>query len=316
MVMAAPAYPQNDNYRKEDIMNNKNDLIAEGRRRKWEIPFDPERPIPFVKHCGRTFSDITDRNELYRLSCELSDTEKSSAFAKYFNLGPAMPCEENIRATEYQQPIAPSEGFMIEDFVNHMDVDGCNPLKTGYCILSNGVGFGTATTLMPGCTAEIMTHFIHHFNPPEDLYYKAWFPGGHIRHYADMAVEDVGFGMVQLRFIEGLNGDSIGMPNPPIHDHGNIGITGANILCQPLHQPDAEPLYITELCYYRLIPEGYEQRVTFWVGMHFKNGKSVLHLPGKKPVHPSLPSALARHSAWETATFMRNVMEFWKDSKN
>ena len=297
-------------------MCNKNIYISEGSKRPWTIPFDREKPIPFVKHCGRTFADITDRNEVYTLSCELSDEEKKSVFAKYFHLGPAQPCEENIRATEYNNPIDPSEGFMIEDFVKRMDVDGCNTLKTGYCILPNGVGFATATTFMPGCTAEIMTNFIDNFNPPEDLYYKAWFPGGHIRHYADMAVEDIGFGMAQLRFIEGLNGDSIGMPNPPKYDTGNIGITGANILCQPLHQPDAKPIHVTELCYYRLTPEGYEQRVTFWVGMHFKNGKSVLSLPDGKPVDPSFPSALARHSAWETATYMRNVMEFWKDCQN
>lgn len=294
-------------------MNSKDSLIGEGSLRKWDIPFDPAHPIPFVKHCGRAFADITDRNELYQLSCELTAEEEASAFAKYFHLGPAQPSEENIRATEYNNPIDPAQGFLIEDFVKRMDVPGCNSLKTGYCILPNGVGFGMATTFMPGCNAQIMTHFMNYFNPPADLYYKAWFPGGHIRHYADMAVEDVGFGMVQLRFIEGLDGNSIGMPKPPKQDFGNIGITGANILCQPLHQPEAEPLYITELCYYRLIPEGYEQRVIFWVGMHFKNGRSVLHLPDKKPVHPSFPSALARHSAWETATFMRNVMEFWKD---
>lgn len=297
-------------------MNNTCNYIKEGQTRKWNVPFDPLRPIPFVKHCGRTYSQITDRNELYKLSCELSDTEKASLFAKYYNLGPAQPSEINIRATEYDTCIDPASGFMIEDYAKKMDVDGCNPLKTGYCILPNGVGFGTATTFMPGCTSEIMTHFINNFNPPEDLYYKAWFPGGHIRHYADMAVEDVGFGMVELRFIEGLNGDSIGMANPPKHDTANIGITGANILCKPLHQPNATPLYITELCYYRLLPEGYEQRVTFWVGMHFKNGHSQLHLPDNKPVLPSLPAALARHSAWETATFMRNVMEFWKDCQN
>lgn len=294
-------------------MCKNNPYLLEGSKHPWDIPFDREHPIPFVKHCGRGFADIKDQQELYDLSCELTPAEEASVFSKYFHLGPAMPCEENIRATEYNSAIDPSRAFMVEDFVKHMDVPGCNDLKTGYCVLPNGVGFGTATTLMPGCTAQMMTNFIDHFNPPEDLYYKAWFPGGHIRHYADAAVEDVGFGMALLRFVEGLDGSSIGMPVPPQKDTGNIGITGANILCLPLHQPDAKPLYVTELCYYRLIPEGYEQRVTFWVGMHFKDGKSVLHLPDGKPVDPSFPAALARHSAWETATFMRNVMEFWKD---
>ena len=282
---------------------------------KWNIPFERQHPIPFVKHCRRSFADITDRNELYTLKCELTEEEKASPYAKYFAMGQVSPCEENIRATEYDSPVDPSRGFMIEDYPKIMDVPGCNDLKTGYCILPNGVGFATATTFMPGCTAEIMTNYIDNFNPPHDLYYKAWFPGGHIRHYEDMAVEDVGFGMVQLRFIEGLTAEKIGMPQPPLGDTYNIGITGANILCVPLHQPDAEPIHLSELCYYRLTPEGYEQRVTFWIGMHFKGGKSQLHLPGGKPVNPFIPAALARHSACETATFMRNVMAFWEDCK-
>lgn len=282
---------------------------------KWDIPFDSEKPIPFVKHCRRSFADITDRAELYNLNCELTAEEEASPYSKYFALGPAAPSEENIRATEYNTPMDPSRGFMIEDYAKKMDVPGCSNVKTGYCVLPNGVGFGMATTFMPGCTAEVMTNYIENFNPPGDLYYKAWFPGGHIRHYEDMAVEDVGFGMVQLRFIEGLTAEKIGMPQPPLGDTYNIGITGANILCQPLHQPDAEPMHISELCYYRLTPEGYEQRVTFWIGMHFKDGKSVLHLPDNKPVDPMIPAALARHSAWETATFMRNIMAFWADCK-
>lgn len=282
---------------------------------KWNIPFDREHPIPFVKHCRRSFSEITDREELYSLSCELTENEKASPYAKYFSLGPAYPCPENIRATEYDTPVDSARAFMIEDYPKRMNVEGCSELKTGYCVLPNGVGFGTATTFMPGCSAEVMTNFIDHFNPPEDLFYKAWLPGAHIRHYEDMAVEDVGFGMVQLRFIEGLTAEKIGMPKNPQGDRYNIGITGANILCVPLHQPDAEPLHISELCYYRLMPEGYEMRVTFWVGMHFKDGKSVLYLPDGKAVNPMIPAALARHSAWETATYMRNVMAFWEDCK-
>ena len=94
-------------------MNSKDSLIGEGSLRKWDIPFDPAHPIPFVKHCGRAFADITDRNELYQLSCELTAEEEASAFAKYFHLGPAQPSEENIRATEYNNPIDPNEPITV-----------------------------------------------------------------------------------------------------------------------------------------------------------------------------------------------------------
>lgn len=277
--------------------------------------YDPQKPVPYVKDCGRQFSDIIDRRELYSLKSELTDKELKSKYARYFQMGPVMPSEENIIATEPDSAMNPARAFMIEDYPKMMDTPACSDITTGYCVMDNGVGFSAARTFMPGCTAEIMSNFIANFNPEEDLYYKAWLPGAHIRHYADMAVEDVGFGMVQLRFIEGLNAQSIGMPEKR-GDIYNIGITGANILCVPLHQPEAQPLYVSELCYYRLLPDGYEQRVMFWIGMHFKNGKSVLKLPGGKPVPEYIPAALARHSAWETATFMRNVMAFWDDTQS
>ncbi len=281
----------------------------------WEIPFDREKPIPFVKHCRLPAVSRENYHELYAIRSDLTEEERCSSYAKYYHLGPACPTEENLRATEPGAEIDPARAFLIEDYVQHMDVPGCCALKTGYCTLENGVGFAAATVTAPGIRAEVMSHYIEHFNPPGDLYYKAWYPGAHFRHYEAAAVEDVGHGMEYLQFVEGLTADKIGMPTPAKQDSFCIGITGANILTRPLHQPDAEPIYMSELCYYRQMEDCYEERVTFWVGMHFVDGKSQLHLPGGKAVAPSYVSALARHSIWETTTFMRNVLQFWKDSQ-
>lgn len=280
----------------------------------WDIPFDRERPIPFVKHCRLPVVTKETYQEVYGLKSELTQEEKQSEFAKYYYLGPACPTEENLKATEYGAQINPDQAFMIEDYVEHMDVPGCCSLKTGYCVLENGVGFASATVTAPGVSARVMSHYIDHFNPPGDLYYKAWYPGSHFRHYENAAVEDVGHGMEYLQFIEGLTAEKIGMIIPAKQDPYCIGITGANILAHPLHAPESEPVYMSELCYYRQMEDCYEERVTFWVGMHFKDGASQLHLPFGKPVEPSFMSALARHSIWETTTFMRNVLEFWKDT--
>lgn len=128
------------------------------------------------------------------------------------------------------------------EYVKHMDVSGCCGIKTGYCTLPNGVGFVATTVTAPGIRAEVMAHYIEHFNPPE-----------------------------------------------------------------------AEPVYMAELCYYRQMENCYESRVNFWIGMHYKDGASQIHLPDGQPVSELFSSALARHSVWETTTFMRNVLEFWKD---
>ena len=73
---------------------------------------------------------------------------------------------------------------------------------------------------------------------------------------------------------------------------------------------------MTELCYYRLLEDAFEERVTFWIGAEFKDGKTVPRLHHGKPANPMFAQALARHSLWETATLFRTVLEFWKDSKN
>lgn len=279
----------------------------------WDVPFDRRKPIPFVKHCRKPAVTAENYRELYRLTSDLTKEEKKSPYAKYFALGPACPTEENLRATELGAALAPSAGFLMEDYVKHMDVPGCCSLKTGYCTLPNGVGFVATTVTAPGIGPEVMAHFIEHFNPPEDLYYKVWYPGAHFRHYEAAAVEDVGHGMEYLQFVEGLDAEKIGMSLPGHGDDCCIGITGANILTRPLHAPETEPIYMAELCYYRQMEDCYETRVNFWIGMHYKDGASRLHLPGGKPVSELFSSALARHSIWETTTFMRNVLEFWKD---
>lgn len=280
---------------------------------KWDIPFDKEKPIPFVKHCRKPAVGKDNYDELYLLSSELTQEEKLSKYAKYYYMGLAFPDKKDLWATEYNNAMDPSKAFLIEDYASHMDIEGCCDVRTGYCILPNGVGFGTATTTVPGISAKVMSNYIENFNPPGDLYYKAWCPGAHIRTYETMVIEDVGFGMICIEFTEGLTAEKIGMPIPALHDKYCVGITGANAICRPLHQPTAEPLYVTELCYYRQMEDCYELRVTFWVGQHFKNGKTELHLPNEKSVELSYPSALARHNLWETKTFMRNILEYWKD---
>ncbi|MCD7736032.1 MAG: hypothetical protein LUI07_03560, partial [Lachnospiraceae bacterium] len=167
--------------------------------REYGVTFDENRPFPFVKDCGRFLSEEAE-GKVYRLSCALTEEEEASPYARYYRMGPAMPDEENIRATEYNAECDPKKAFLPEEYVQSMDVEGCSKLKSGYCIMPNGVGFAIATTFVPGCTAQIMTNFLENYNPPCDLYYKTWFPGGHVRHYRDVAIEDAGFGMCRINF--------------------------------------------------------------------------------------------------------------------
>lgn len=281
---------------------------------RWDIPFDREKPILFPKDCKLPNPDREHYDEVYSLTSDLTGEEQKSPYAKYYYMGMVMPEERDLIAVESGIPMDTSKAFLIEDYADHMDIPGCCPVRTGYCVLPNGVGFATATITSKGVTAEMVSHFIENFNPPKDLYYKIWCPGAHLRHYAGCAIEDVGNGFSLIQFYEGMTPEKVGL-NVGSQDKACIGLNGANTFCRPLHQPDAEPLYVTELCYYRLLPDGYETRVTFWIGASFENGKTVVKLHHGQPADLTFAQILARHSLWETTTMFRNVVEFWKDTK-
>ncbi len=279
---------------------------------KWDIEVDHERPIPFPKHCRLPLPDRDHYSELYDLTTDLTEEEKQSPYAKYYYMGQAMPDKDDLAQVEFDTPMDPAKAFLIEDYAANMDVPGCCPVRNGYCILPNGIAFATATTTYEGVTAEVMANFIENFNPPKDLYYKVWCPGAHIRHGMGYAIEDTGTGMSLIQFTEGLDAEKVGL-NVGSGDKNCIGLTGANTFCKPLHNPDGEPLYVTELCYYRLVGNAYEERVTFWIGAEFKDGKTVPRLHHGKPVDATFAQTLARHSLWETTTLMRIAVDFWKE---
>lgn len=280
---------------------------------KWDVPFDKERPILFPKDCQLLSPDKEHYGEVYALTSDLTPEERANPYAKYYYKGVVMPEERDLKCVESGAQMDPKDAFLIEDYAKHMDVPGCCPVRTGYCVMPNGVGFATATITSPGVTKEMVAHFIESFNPPGDMYYKLWCPGAHLRHYADCAIEDVGNGFSLIRFYEGMTPEKVGL-NVGSGDEYCIGLTGANTFCHPLHQPGAEPLYVTELCYYRLLPDGYETRVTFWVGASFENGKTVVRPQGGRPADLTFCQILARHSLWETATMFRNIADFWKET--
>ncbi len=283
---------------------------------KWDVPFDREMPILFVKHCGRPLPTKETYDEVYGYSCELTPEEAASPFARYYALGPACPSPENRLATEIGQQIDPSRAFTVEQYAEIMDRPGSSELETGYCVLPNGVGFAHFTIKAPGCTKEAMCNWMDNFNPPGDLYYKTWFPGAHYCHFNGAAVEDVGYGMIYVRFMDALTVADVGIPETGRQDIYCCGISGANVHHFPLHQPDSDPICIIELCYYRQLPDSYEQRITFWIGEEFENGKAKLHLPYGQPVTLDMTRSLICHGVWETSTMMRNIMAFWKDCQD
>ncbi len=276
------------------------------------------KPEFIVRDCGKAFDDVVDRDaELYSLSTKLTPEEAASKYAKYYNMGPAEPSKENLLAIERGAQIDPSKAFMMEDYAKLMNAPGHREIETGYCIMPNGVGFVAGRVFQMGMTDEKMQFFVDHYNPEGDLFYKTWYPGAHMRHYSDMAVEDLGWGMEEFRFVHPFTMEEINVPEEiNKNDPQCISVNGFNILSYPLHHPDAEPMHLVEMTYDREIPGGREKRVNFWIGTHFENGHSKLYLPDNKPVEMNIARAQCAHVVWEFTTLTRNILTFWDDAHN
>lgn len=274
------------------------------------------RPIWEVRTCQKGSWDVTDwTSEIKEMSVALTEEEKQSKYAKYYDMGPAEPTEENRLAAIRNRCLAESEVYMPEEFAAVMNSSRIHQIRTGYRVMDNGVGFAVVRVKGEGVTDEKMQFFIDHFKPESpDLYYKIWFPGTHMRHYFDIAVEDVGCGMELVQFLEILDGPKLNIPDDmPEKDEKCIAISGGNGVSYPLYGYKEHPHYAVAVRYTREIDGGRETIMTFWQGLQWKDGKSVRMIPEGARIPENSVRGQVQHSIWELTTEMRNVLAFWDD---
>ena len=256
--------------------------------------------------------------EIAEMSVLLTEKEKESKYAKYVYMGPAEPSLENRIAATRGQSLKESDVYMPEDFAKIMNSPRIDQIRTGYRVMDNGIGFAVVRVRGEGVTDEKTQFFLDHFNPEgPDLFYKTWFPGTHMRHYFDVAVEDVGCGMELVKFLEVLDGPKLNIPDDmPGKDDKCIAISGGNGASFPLYKDGEEPHYAIAVRYTREIEGGRETIMTFWQGLQWKDGKSVRMIPEGARIPEEIVRGQVQHCIWELSTEMRNILLFWEDWHN
>lgn len=273
------------------------------------------RPVWPILHCGKFFSQIENWNEeIKTMSVNLTEEEAKSKYAKYFHLGQASPTDSNLIASERGQRLDDTEVFMPEDLVKIMTSDKVDSLRTGYRVLNNGIGFAIARIKGEGITDEMVQFFVDHFRPEGDLFYKIWCPGAHMRHYCDMAVENVGCGMEAIQFVNFFGPDTLGFTEDlQVVDEKCIAISGGNGVAYPLHKINEEPRPAFSVRYTREIDGGRESIMFYWHGLHWKEGKSKRIIPKEKIVEEADLRMQIWHCIHEQETEYRTIREFYKD---
>ena len=271
-----------------------------------------ERVRRIVRNCGKLFSQ---QESIAGLTTELTPAEAQSPFAKYYHQGVKPMEPEQARAFAPHCAMDPKEAFLPWQYREYMRHPGYNAVENGYCVLPNGASYTAIHTLQPGLTDEMIRNFNADFAPDPDLFYKIWFPGAHLRHMADGAIEDVGWGMLELHFVAAMSEEVLGLQDLQALDPSAIYMDGCYARgLPPGASAGTEPVHVVLINEYRDIPGGREIRHRFWTGIAWDDGQWRLALrPGER-----MPEEYARllgvHCAGEYGTETRNTLAFWREN--
>ena len=153
--------------------------------------------------------DHYDPKNLPKLSPE---DEKKPLAPLYYAGRQELTEPELIAAIQPGNPIDPKDAVTPEKLAEKLldpEWTKTGP-KMGYCILPGGVGYACINMDMPGMTMDVRDFHMKWLAQDPGFHYKVWYPGSHWIHYAEMAVEDMGWGMSDL--FQG--------PRPPMSDYG------------------------------------------------------------------------------------------------
>lgn len=275
-----------------------------------------EHALYFPKAYGRFYKDEEDKSVILRLTEKLLPEEEENEFAKYYHLGACEPSAETLAMLTLEKELPEEAAFMPEDYAKIMLTFRSTEYENGFRVMDNGVVFVALRTWQEGVNDGNMQYFNDNFTPePQDLFYKIWCPGKHMRLYPDLAIEDMGWGWLEVRIKDFLGKEDFGLPeNLEEIDPELIDFQAMNMELLPLGAPKGtEPVRLVEANCFRQTEKGREIRHRFWIGLNMKNGKSAVVSPKDLEQAAEYARNTAYHSGSEFATLARNVLAFWKD---
>lgn len=278
---------------------------------------ETRRPNWNIRTSGIPFDSIKSWEEEIRpLSTELTEKEKQSPFTKYYYRQIAMPTPENIKAAELENPLPARYAFHPEEYISIMDSPAIEEVRSGYHVFDDGIGFSIARVPQKGLTDEKVAFFTENFIPEDDLFYKCWYPGMHIKHYERGCIEDVGCGMELIYFLAGYSlSDLAGVDHyEPKTDF--ISFHGGSGVSWPLHDLFNHARYALQANFWRDLPDGdgRETFVTFWYGMKWENGRPTRVIPEGESVRIDQVRAQFNHSVWEYTQIGELINLFWENN--
>lgn len=212
-----------------------------------------------------------------------------------------------------QAPISLSNVVFPWEYGEKMNHPRNCAVECGYCLLPGNIGYAAMRILQPDRRDEDVDHYNKEFAPVGDLAYKIWYPGAHILHYLDGAVEDLGWGRLNMHFLPEVNMSYYGLDLDQVakRDPGCIRISQNRAIAYNLDYPEEPPTHMTLMIYHREISGGRELRLRGWLGMLLNENGSICRSFVDDPQEVlTRARLLASHFAYEYHNEVRLVREF------
>ncbi len=276
-------------------------------------PFDIGREMVSPHNSGKMFGEIPVE-ELLKLTTALTEREKAHPHAKYYYepMGAIQPEHE---AALRSGPMAPEDCYMPEEVARHVNNTGHDKVENGYGVMKNGVGFAAIKIDQVGITDEMIRYFRENFAHYDDLYYKVWFPGAHLLHYVNGAVEDFGWDMLNMHMTFTADLSTLGFQDDKIleNDPKCINSMVASGLSVPLYHPEKGEQIASMFSYTRDLGDNHrELRVRYWVGLAFDDfGQPFVRGIEDRELTMKKAKLMMEHCMREYSNQNRLIKEFW-----
>lgn len=264
---------------------------------------------------GKFYRDL-ENMDLTKLTVELTPEEAQSPYAKYYHMGAAAPDAEVLEAGQPGNPMDPEKAIMPKDLVEWVNNSGVREIENGYCITPEGYGYATSTLFIPTVPQEVQDCY-RTYRPEGDLQYKVWYPGAHVMHLVDGAIEDMGSGIWKINFFRPVNPAELGIQNTTM---AMDAVPGMLMIGRGRYKPllagDEVPFsYMMIIKQTQAVEGGMLFRTVYWNGIDYDNGefKNML-VPGNHPTEEEMRGIML-HSAYENANTYALMYRWYEDNK-
>lgn len=259
---------------------------------------------------SRSYGFGFDDYDVKRLP-ELPDEYKSIWYSKYYYAGRPELEEEKRRLFAAGNPMDPAFATLPGSYDKLAQLEDI-PGDLGYCLLDNGVGYGSTHTVMTGIDLE-MYDWYKRLRMIDKLSYMIWYPGSHESELNGITVEDIGFGMSHFDALSRLDPEMLGFTvNPSEMDPKYTCIIGANTVIRNQEYPKIRPIATALFHYVRTLDSGsLDFRTHFFIGGMVLDGRLVRLQKIEPAVCLEITRQLCSHCCYERGNVKNFLPELY-----